>query len=95
MKIQLTCWTLALALAGCGGSKPAAQTPPAEPPATTAKPTLTQAQCEAQSGHVVGDIGDGAVHRPDYVCPSGKPPVGTIAPEAGAPMAVEGSVCCP
>lgn len=94
MKIQSTCWSLALALAACGGSKPAPSEPPAPAP-TTARQTLTQAQCEAQSGHVVGDIGDGAVHRPDYVCPSGKPPVATIAPEAGAPMAVEGSVCCP
>ncbi len=59
------------------------------------RPSMTAAECEAQNGKVVGDIGDGAIHKPDYVCPeSGKPPIGTITAEPGAPTAVEGSVCC-
>ena len=56
---------------------------------------IAQHDCEAQGGTVVGDIGDGATHRPEYVCPSGKPPLGDIAPPEGGPIAVEGAVCCP
>jgi hypothetical protein len=59
------------------------------------RPEISAADCEADGGSVVGDIGDGAVHRSDYVCDSnGQPPVGTIAAEEGGPMGVEGSVCC-
>ncbi|MCR9164214.1 MAG: hypothetical protein ACE37F_17790 [Nannocystaceae bacterium] len=55
----------------------------------------TAAQCEAKGGSVVGDIGDGAIFKPDYTCPSsGKAPLATIEPEPGGPIAVEGSVCC-
>lgn len=50
---------------------------------------MTVEECEARQGTVVGDIGDGAVHRPDYVCPSGEPPIGTV------PSGIEGAVCCP
>lgn len=55
----------------------------------TSRPTMTDAECTAQGGTVVGDIGDGAIHRADYVCPSGSAPIGTI------PVGIEGSVCCP
>jgi hypothetical protein len=55
---------------------------------------LTQQQCEERGGGVVGDIGDGATHQADYVCPSGKPPLGDIEPAAPDPIATEGSVCC-
>jgi hypothetical protein len=83
-------WTIAVALAGCGASQPAPQGT-----SSGERKALTQEQCEAQAGHVLGDIGDGATHRPDYVCPSGKPPLGDIAPPADGPIAIEGSVCCP
>lgn len=85
--------------------------PPSTPPATSADPTveeqpdvgdgsverpeLTAAACEAQGGTVVGDIGDGAIHQPGYVCPdSGAAPIGSIVADPGGPVAVEGSVCC-
>lgn len=58
-------------------------------PAVSERETLTPEDCEARGGEVVGDIGDGAIHQPDYVCPSGQPPMGDI------PLGVEGSVCCP
>jgi hypothetical protein len=97
MQIHMLRWTIALALAACGSSQPAAQNPPAaEPvPGTTDRKALAQTECEAQGGSVVGDIGDGATQRADYVCPSGKPPLGNIAPPAGGPMPIEGAVCCP
>ncbi|HMJ10261.1 MAG TPA: hypothetical protein VK524_02590 [Polyangiaceae bacterium] len=94
---------------GCGGSQTPAEAPSASAPTpapaaepspeptqgAAERPGLTAEACEASGGAVVGDIGDGAIHRPDYRCPSGAPPSGRIrAPEAG-PMAVEGSVCCP
>jgi hypothetical protein len=59
------------------------------------RPELTAAACEAEGGTVVGDIGDGAIHQPEYRCAdSGEAPIGTIVAETGGPVAVEGSVCC-
>jgi len=93
--------------AGCGGSHEAPDAPTktesegaTEPPAsapseTPERPKLTAEQCEAGGGSVVGDIGDGAVHRPDYRCASGAAPTGSIVPPEGGPIAVEGAVCCP
>jgi hypothetical protein len=44
---------------------------------------------------IVGDIGDGAIHSPDYVCESsGLPPIGTIIPQEGELITREGEVCC-
>lgn len=60
-----------------------------------ARQSMTAAQCVEAGGEVVGDIGDGAIHRPDYRCArSGQPPLAPIGAEAGKPVAVEGAVCC-
>jgi hypothetical protein len=98
---------LALAcVAAC--DKSSSSTPPTTEPDTTTpdqkptpdeqgveRPKLTAAACEEQGGKVVGDIGDGAIHRPDYKCPdSGEAPIGSIVPDPGGAVAVEGSVCC-
>lgn len=87
---------------GCPKGGPDGPEPPTPAPTTsepepepTDRPSLTSAQCQAQGGTVVGDIGDGAIHRPDYVCESGQPPMGTIVAEQGEPIAIEGAVCCP
>jgi hypothetical protein len=96
MRIQMLRWAITVALAGCATSQPPAQAPPTHDPVNAPeRKALTQEQCEAQAGQVVGDIGDGATHRPDYLCPSGKPPRGDIVSPAGGPVATEGSVCCP
>ncbi len=93
---------------GCGGSQPPPDapaeatpqpSPPAEPAASPSgdapsRANLTAEACEAGGGRVVGDIGDGAVHRPDYRCPSGAAPRGNITAPPGGPIGVEGSVCC-
>lgn len=79
----------------CGGQPRPTSSPAQAPPQSSAPPPLTAEQCKAQGGEVVGDIGDGAIHRPDYRCPnSGQPPLGTIASQPGEPVAVEGAVCC-
>ncbi len=85
-----------LLFTACSGSsnKSEAESPKPTEPTPSARPNLTTAECEAQGGEVVGDIGDGAVHRPDYVCASGGPPIGSISSTAGEAVAVEGSVCC-
>lgn len=67
---------------------------PTPEPEATERPQLTAAECEAASGTVVGDIGDGAIHRPDYRCANGQAPIGSIKAEEGKPVAVEGAVCC-
>ncbi len=94
---------VALAAFGCGPKDAPPTTTPTDDPAPAAddgepglpdtqtadRPTMTAEQCEADGGSVVGDIGDGAIHRPEYRCENGEEPVGRI--EQG----VEGSVCCP
>ncbi|HEY0134442.1 MAG TPA: hypothetical protein VGB85_10190 [Nannocystis sp.] len=75
------------------GEQPASEQPAGSTDAE--RPPLTTAECEAKSGRVVGDIGDGAIHRPDYTCEGGQKPLGTIKPGEGEPVAIEGSVCCP
>ena len=103
-----TSFVLCVGVVGCAASpsppeapglaepaaEPAAPTP-SPPEATTKRLELTAEACEASGGAVVGDIGDGAVHRADYRCPSGAEPSGNIRAPAGGPIAVEGSVCCP
>jgi hypothetical protein len=84
----------------CGESQPPPKAPTeAEPAPASASPAegagLTAAACEASGGSVVGDIGDGAIHRPDYRCASGAKPSGSIRAAEGGPIGVEGSVCCP
>jgi len=51
-------------------------------------------ECTAAGGQVVGDIGDGRVHRADYLCNNGEVPLGTINYSDGEPIATEGAVCC-
>ena len=73
-------------------AKPEPQPEPTDD--TTTRPPLTNVECEAKGGSVVGDIGDGAIHRPEYRCANGQPPIGSIVAEQGEPVAVEGAVCC-
>ncbi|MBX3198944.1 MAG: hypothetical protein KF894_12495 [Labilithrix sp.] len=94
-------------LFACGGSSPppAAPAAPSEPATASETPppsgssdgssALTAEACQAAGGQVVGDIGDGAIHRPGYRCAgSGEPPIGKITPPPGGPIPIEGSVCC-
>lgn len=93
----------AFGVVGCGGAPaqgsqvPAQQS--AEPApgsaAEAARPALSAQECEASGGSVVGDIGDGAIHRPEYRCANGGKPSGSIRAAEGGPIAIEGSVCCP
>lgn len=78
-----------LELMGCGSP------PAAERPSGGAREQLSAEQCETRGAHVVGDIGDGATQRQDYVCPGGSAPIANIVAPAGGPIGVEGSVCCP
>jgi hypothetical protein len=56
---------------------------------------VSRQECTDRNGTIVGDIGDGAIHNPDYVCESsGLPPIGTVIPQEGEPIAREGEVCC-
>lgn len=90
-----------LLIAGCAnktGAEPVDPTGGATPPAPSTDPertSMTAGECEAKGGRVVGDIGDGAIHRPDYKCDGGQPPLGSIGPTEGEPVAIEGAVCCP
>jgi hypothetical protein len=98
---------LGAGLPGCGGAAGSAQAPDQVPAASNeqpgptsgeaeaARPPLTAQACEASGGTLVGDIGDGAIHRPEYRCPNGAKPSGSIRAAEAGPIAIEGSVCCP
>ena len=93
---------MGLLLPGCskkpdskGETVPPTQEEKPAPAGESTRPTLTAADCESKGGRVVGDIGDGAIHRPDYTCEGGQPPLGNIGSAEGEPVAIEGSVCCP
>ncbi len=51
-------------------------------------------ECDEAGGRVIGDIGDGRVHRTDYVCDNGQAPLGTITYKDGEPIDTDGAVCC-
>jgi hypothetical protein len=87
---------VALSATACARKGTTAPSPPVtEPAPATERPGLSAAECEAQGGKIVGDIGDGAVHRPDYQCPdSGAAPIGTVVSDPDGPVAIEGAVCC-
>lgn len=94
-------FTCGLLLIGCGASQTPAESTPEQAPAEEApaeganRPAITAEACETSGGSVVGDIGDGVIHKPDYRCPNGAEPSGNISAAEGGPVAVEGSVCCP
>ncbi len=67
---------------------------PGEPGEPASAETLTNAECQAKGGQVIGDIGNGAIHQPDYRCENGEPPIAKIVPGPDEPIAAEGSVCC-
>jgi len=55
---------------------------------------MTAQECSQVGGVIVGDIGDGRIHKSDYLCQNGETPLGTIVPREGEPIAIEGAVCC-
>jgi hypothetical protein len=87
-------------LGACGSTPASDETPKTEAPVPSAtdvasavpphgaRREISQEDCTAKGGTLVGDIGDGATHKPEYRCPSGSPPIGNV------PLGVEGSVCC-
>jgi hypothetical protein len=93
--------SLTLALFGCGNDSPDSSTSPTDdepggselPPGPgeepADRPEMSVEACEGAGGTVVGDIGDGAVHRPEYRCADGQEPMGRV------PSGIEGAVCCP
>jgi len=67
---------------------------PGPPDAVPSRPTVSRAECVDMGGQVVGDIGDGAIHRPGFLCANGEPPLATVQPLPAEPIATEGEVCC-
>ena len=55
---------------------------------------MTYQECIQANGVVVGDIGNGQIHHPDYLCNNGEVPLGTIVPAMDEAVPTEGSVCC-
>ena len=58
---------------------------------------MTRKACIASGRQIVGDIGNGAIFRDDYLCPTnGLPPHADIIPVQGQgdQIAIEGEVCC-
>ncbi|MEO0997279.1 MAG: hypothetical protein AAFX58_07150 [Pseudomonadota bacterium] len=92
--------TVVIAAALCACAPPANDNEPATFPVDAdagnagQRSALTPAQCNEQGGRIVGDIGDGRIHRPDYRCDSGDPPLGVIRYDGSGPRPIEGAVCC-
>lgn len=63
-------------------------------PQLAQRPELTTQQCQEQGGSVIGDIGDGRIHRPEFTCPSGNKPIASIVYSDNEPISTEGAVCC-
>jgi len=82
------CLLFVLSSCGGSGSTESTETPPPTPPSAE-RPSISAQECEQDGGTVVGDIGDGRIHRPGYRCDDGQAPI------ADVPLGVEGSVCCP
>ena len=55
---------------------------------------MTARECQQEEGFVVGDPGDGRIHRDDYLCLNAQPPLGVIVPIEEGPVDIEGAVCC-
>lgn len=55
---------------------------------------MTTNECAQAQGVVVGDIGDGRIHRQGYLCENGEVPLGTIVFINSDAIPVEGAVCC-
>jgi hypothetical protein len=91
---NLALFAICLLLGAC------AQTVNDTPPPSTAekfapsRPALNRQDCLDAGGLVVGDIGDGRIHRQDYACPNGQSPIGTIIYGKEEAMPLEGEVCC-
>ncbi len=64
-------------------------------PRADARPAISPEECKGRGAQIMGDPGDGRIHRSDYRCPSGKRPVASIRYAQGDLIPVEGSVCCP
>lgn len=73
---------LLLAVAACGGSKPA---PTSSPPPSPSEPAAVMMpdECTAKGGQVRGDIGDGKV-----ACAEGERDLGRVN------QGIEGAICC-
>jgi len=75
-----------LCFAACGGPSTPAEAPPPLPPAEEPGATpLTPEDCQAQSGEVLYDKGDGSMAGG---CPDGRTQLGMVS------GGVEGAVCC-
>jgi len=56
---------------------------------------ISRQECIDQGGDVVGDIGNGAIFQPDYLCATNdEAPSDTVVAQDGELIAIEGEVCC-
>lgn len=56
---------------------------------------ISRQECKDKGGVVVGDIGDGAISKPGYLCPTnGEAPSDRVVAQDGENIAIEGEVCC-
>lgn len=63
--------------------------------AEASREQISRQECKKRGGEIVGDIGDGTIHKDDYICESnGEPPIAQVVPLEGEPIADEGEVCC-
>ncbi len=93
--MRLASLAVCLSVCACSGAPTVGDAPNLPDSEAFAKrPTMSRAECNIKGGQEVGDIGDGRIHRRDYLCANGEPPLAAIVSTGDAPHAVDGAVCC-
>ncbi|MFK7997030.1 MAG: hypothetical protein AB8B87_23040 [Granulosicoccus sp.] len=55
---------------------------------------MSREECTSMGGIVIGDIGNGAIFKPEYRCESGLSPIARVTALDDEPIATDGEVCC-
>ncbi len=93
LSILILCIILPMA-SSCSSIGQQAQAPEVKEAFAPSRPALYRQDCLDAGANIIGDIGDGRIHRQDYLCPNNQPPLGTIIYSDGEAMPIEGEVCC-
>ena len=82
-------------MAACQSNlEPNSSESPSEFPKIAEREKMSPTVCKERGGEIIGDLGDGRIHRADFICANGQPPLGIIEFPKEGQIAIEGAVCC-